>query len=309
MITALANPIANTFRRRSGSIHPVPNGPQGELFYSGRKRKIDLRGLPESLWQQGSLELKLAVTRREIRQAQKLRWRVFYELGDAQPDRLNQLKQRDVCAFDKISDHLIVVDHAAVSKRGKVKPRVVGTYRLMRQDVAEACTGFYSANEFDADALVARHHDKTFLELGRSCILPEYRSKRVLELLWRGIWLYSVHHSIDVMIGCASLPGIDPARFAPVLTHIRDNALADGKWCVPSLPGRNKDIADYCSASVLERSDAEIPPLIKGYLRLGARFGEGIFIDRQFNSSDVFVILPTADINPRYVAYFSGAAN
>ncbi len=73
-------------------------------------------------------------------------------------------------------DHLIVIDHDAVNRFGKKMPRVVGTYRLLRQDVAEASGGFYSATEFDMGPLLQRHAGKRFLELGRSCVLPEYRS-------------------------------------------------------------------------------------------------------------------------------------
>jgi len=83
----------------------------------------------------------------------------------------------------------------------------VGTYRLLRQEVAERHGGFYSAGEFEIADLLKRHPGKRFLELGRSCVLPAYRSKRAIELLWRGIWTYVREHRIDVMIGCASFVG------------------------------------------------------------------------------------------------------
>lgn len=263
-----------------------------------------LHGLPETLGRVGNFEFKIARTKKEIRMAQKLRWRVFYEQGNAQSDPMTRLRRRDICPFDAMSDHLIVLDHSAKGRRGKIRSRVVGTYRLLRQDNAH--NGFYSASEFDVEGLLARHPGKIFLELGRSCILPEYRSKRVLELLWRGIWIYALHHRIDVMIGCASLPGVVPSAQEPILSYIHNHATATGLWSVPVVPGRNLAIADFCAESEGNKKiRVSIPPLVKGYLRLGARFGEGLFIDRQFGTTDIFVILPVAEIDQRYIDYFS----
>ena len=87
---------------------------------------------------------------------------------------------------------------------------MVGTYRLLRQDRAEAHFGFYSSGEYDLAPLLERHPGKRFLELGRSCVLKPYRTKRTVELLWHGIWTYVLHHRIDAMLGCASLEGTDP---------------------------------------------------------------------------------------------------
>jgi len=153
------------------------------------KRPIrDLCGLPASLGRIGSLEVRLATTKKEIRKAQRLRYRVFFAEGSAVADRTMTLMRRDICAFDRICDHLLVVDHSSRSPRLKIqKPRVVGTYRLLRQEVAERHFGFYSAREFDIASLLSRHAGKRFLELGRSCVVKEYRTKRTLELLWHGI--------------------------------------------------------------------------------------------------------------------------
>ncbi|MCC2097002.1 MAG: GNAT family N-acetyltransferase [Hyphomicrobiales bacterium] len=272
----------------------------------GRRR--NLHGLPASLARLGALELRLAVTKNEIRKAQHLRWNVFVRNGGARVDYRSHLRRRDICPFDRFCDHLIVVDHEARGKRGQIKPKVVGTYRLLRQEIAEAHRGFYSASEFDISGLLARHPGKRFLELGRSCILPEYRARKVLELLWRGLWIYSQHHDIDVMVGCASLPGIDLSSHREVLAGIYAKALAGGEWRVAPLPGVNEAIRDICKADDTRTepvSRPALPPLVKGYLRLGACFGEGVFIDRQFGTTDVFVVLPVNRIDRRYIAYFS----
>lgn len=272
-----------------------------------------LHGLPPVLARLGSLELRLATTKKEIRKAQRLRWEIFIRQGNATADFRSHVQRREICPFDRFCDHLIVVDYEARGKRGQVKPQVVGTYRLLRQDIAESQSGFYSASEFDIASLIVRHPGKKFLELGRSCILPEYRARRVLELLWRGLWIYARHHQVDVMIGCASLQGTDASSHLGVLASIRDRALAQGEWHVAPLPGVNQSMYRLCNAQAAAGPTAPknavpkntMPPLVKGYLRLGARFGEGVFVDHQFGTTDVLVILPVNQIDPRYVAYFS----
>ena len=110
-----------------------------------------------------------------------------------------------------------MIDHA---RQRRAWPGVVGTYRLQRQEIAAAHHGFYTAGEFDIGGLVARHPNLKFLELGRSCVLPPYRNKRTVELLWHGIWSYVRRHDLDVMIGCASLDGTDPQALALPLSFL-----------------------------------------------------------------------------------------
>jgi putative hemolysin len=262
-------------------------------------------GLGPSLGWSGSLELRLATKKSEIRKAQKLRFKVFFEEGGAVADAAAALVRRDICRFDKVCDHLLVVDHAARNRFGKLKPRVVGAYRLLRQDVAQANFGFYSAQEFDIGPLLAQHPKSRFLELGRSCVLADYRGKRTIEMLWRGIWAYVKHYRIDAMIGCASLEGTDPAKLAPQLSFLHHHAKAEPQWRVRPLPHKFTTM-DRLDAGELDarRALAALPPLIKGYMRVGAKFGEGAVIDRQFGVTDVFVVMPICDIEGRYIEYF-----
>jgi len=266
-----------------------------------QKTVRDLHGLPQTLARSGQFELKLAVTKKEISKAQKLRYRVFFEEGHAIPDAYTRLRRRDICRFDSICDHLIVVDHASP------KRKVVGCYRLLRQEVAQANGGFYSAQEFDIAPLLARHSDKRFLELGRSCVAAEYRGKRVLELLWRGLWLYASHHACDVMIGCASLPGSDANLHQGALAFLRDHAAAPAEWRASALPARRANVIAETQVEA-RRTLAALPPLVKGYLRVGAYFGDGAVIDREFGTTDVLVIVPMDRIDPRYVDHFSAGA-
>jgi putative hemolysin len=274
-------------------------------------------GLGPVLGRLGSLEVRLAVTRRDVALAQRLRYRVFYEEMSAIPDMMCRLKRRDMDAYDAVCDHLLVVDHATPppgfqpfgsgpAGRG---PQVVGTYRLLRQDAAERHGGFYTEGEFDVASLVAAHPQRRFLELGRSCVLKPYRDKRTVELLWHGVWSYVLHHRIDVMFGCASLEGVDPDRLALPLSFLHHNARATGEWRAVPVAGRGVSMDRMPAAAVQPRAAVQaLPPLIKGYLRLGASVGDGAVVDRQFGTTDVLVILPIEAISPRYVGHFGADA-
>ncbi len=253
----------------------------------------------------GALCARLATTRSEIRGAQALRYRVFFEEGGARPDATARLIRRDVCRFDRVCDHLIVVDNVVAGADGA--PTVAGAYRLLRGETADANFGFYSAGEFDVAALVARHPGKRLLELGRSCVAPGYRGKRALELLWRGVWAYARRCQIDVMFGCASFPGRDPAAPAAALRFLRGNGAADALWDVGAVPGRAAEPGPADGAPLDPRAAIRaLPPLIKGYWRLGAKFGPQAVVDESFGVTDVFVAMPAAEIEPRYLAHFGG---
>ncbi|MDB5650862.1 MAG: hypothetical protein JWL62_2382, partial [Hyphomicrobiales bacterium] len=149
--------------------------------------------------------------------------------------------------------------------------------------------------------------DKNFLELGRSCVLPAYRSKRTIELLWRGISAYVHHYRIDVMIGCASFEGTNPLKLALPLSFLHHNAMAQGEWATAALPERHVSMDIIMQEAIeLRRAVDKLPTLVRGYLRVGAKFGSGAVVDRQFGTTDVFVIMPVADIESRYLDHFSG---
>ena len=267
----------------------------------------DLKGLPASLGRIGGLEVRLALRKSEIRKAQKLRYKIFYTQGGAIADLKARMTRRDICPFDRLCDHLIVIDHDHVTRLGRNKPKTVGAYRLLRQDVAEKNGGFYSAQEFDIAPLLARHPNKRFLELGRSCVHEKWRNKRTLELMWRGIWTYVRHHNIDVIIGCASLPGSNPLPHARALSFLHHNAAAGQEWRVEALAHNNVSMNYFAAGQIdARRALMSLPPLLKGYLRCGARVGAGAVVDHAFGATDVFVVMPVADIDPRYINYFGG---
>ena len=257
----------------------------------------------EVFGQIGSLVTRLATNSREIDAAQALRYQVFVEEMKAKVPLEAMRRRRDIDAWDAVCDHLLVLD---TSIDGDPEDQVVGTYRLLRQEVALANDGFYTASEFDVGALISRHSDKRFMEIGRSCVLPDYRNRRTIELLWQGTWAYALRHKIDVMIGCASFSGADPQDHARALSFLHHNACAHGEWTAKPLADLNQPM-DLLDAETLNAKVAvsEMPPLIKAYLRIGAKFGNGAVIDQAFNTTDVLVILPVSEIDERYVNYYS----
>lgn len=256
----------------------------------------------------GGLRTRLAANAAEITAAQRLRYAVFYEELAAKPDEEARRTRLDADRFDEVCDHLLVVDAAARNLPGVISlpdGELVGTYRLLRQEVARRTGGFYTQAEFDIAPLIAAHPQLNFLELGRSCVLKPYRTKPVVELLWQGIWNYVRLNELDVMLGCASLEGTDPAEHAASLSFMAQNCAAPPEWRVRAQPGRYVEMNRLPKESVdARRALASLPPLIKGYLRLGCYIGEGAVIDEQFNTIDVLIILPVSAINPRYFAHF-----
>jgi putative hemolysin len=247
----------------------------------------------------GHLGVRIATTEAEIDAVQALRWRVFYEEMRAEPSDAARLAARDVDAFDAVADHLLVVDHAI----GPGPEGVVGTYRLIQQSAAEQIGRFYSDDEYDISPLTG--FQGKLLELGRSCVAPQYRSRAVMQLLWRGIAAYVFRHQIDLMFGCASLPSTDPEEWAAELTYLYYNHLAPPALRPRALPERYVEMRRMDPEDVdARRALAGLPPLIKGYLRLGCFIGDGAVIDAQFNTTDVAIVVKTDLVTDKYYRHY-----
>ncbi len=280
--------------------HPIAKG------IAGIDRKCDAIVTGGLLGRIGPLEVRLARDASEVSAAQEVRFRVFYDELGATRHAAHSLEARDADRFDAVCDHLLVFDSRL---SGPDHRRIVGTYRLLRQEIATASGGFYSNDEFELEQLVARHPDRRFLELGRSCVLPEYRSKRTIEVLWQGIWAYINHFGIDVMTGCASFHGTLPAAHAEALSYLAHYCRTTPLWDVRAVPGRYFTMDLMPREAINARSAiSSLPPLIKGYLRVGAKIGDGCVIDYDFATTDVFIVLPVAEINARYVNYYGAEA-
>jgi len=261
-----------------------------------------------------AFEVRLAETAAEVDAAQALRYRVFYEEMGAKPTPAMEAKKRDFDALDDYCDHLLVFHDS-----GGTEKKVVGTYRLIRREAAAKHGSFYSANEYDISPLV--NYSGEILELGRSCIAPEHRTGTVMQTLWRGLVGYVMRYDIVLMFGCASFPGTDPQQHALPLSYLYYHHLAPPALRARALPQHYIDMrmlpreafdpeAALSNIKMDPRSGANsLPPLIKGYLRVGGYVGDGAYIDRQFNTTDVCIIVKTDLITSRYMRHYerSGA--
>lgn len=247
-----------------------------------------------------SITIALAAAPAEIEAAQRLRYKVFYEEYGATPDDDMKKAGRDMDFYDSIADHLVVKDTAL----GTGPDAIIGTYRLLRRDIAEAHRGFYTSDEFDLGPLL--EGDKAMMELGRSCVLAPYRTRAVLQKLWEGIAHYVAKYDIALMFGCASLHGTDPGVLKTKLAYLYHYHLAPPALRTRALPHR------YVEMNTMDKNDFSakeqfmaLPPLIKGYMRLGAYVGNGAVVDYQFNTTDVCIIMPTHMVTARYNKHYS----
>ena len=247
----------------------------------------------------GNLGVRVAASAAEIDAVQALRYRVFYQEMGAKADTATAATQRDCDVFDAVADHLLVMDHAI----GDGAEGVVGTYRLIQREAAARLGRFYSADEYDITPIM--NVPGRILELGRSCVDAAYRSRVAMQLLWRGIAAYVFHYQIDLMFGCASLHGTDPDALAADLTYLYHNHLAPPAVRPRALPHRYVEMRRMSPGQIdPKRVQAQLPPLVKGYLRLGGFVGDGAVIDRQFNTTDVAVVVKTDLVTDKYYRHY-----
>lgn len=245
------------------------------------------------------IQVRLAENDEEIKASQALRYTVFYEEFGAQPTEEMRTVKRDMDDYDAITDHLIVLD----TDLPQGKEQIVGTYRLLRREIAEKHGQFYTSAEYDIQPLL--DHEPNLLELGRSCVLPNYRSRPILQKLWEGIAHYVADHNIALMFGCASLHGTDINQLSEQLSYLHHFHRTPAELCPKAIANR------YVNMNIHAKEDFDakkvfisMPPLIKGYLRLGASIGDGAVIDHQFNTTDVCIVMPTAQVTDKYLNHY-----
>jgi putative hemolysin len=249
----------------------------------------------------GSLEVRLAQTMAEIEAAQRLRYQIFYQEMSAQPSVEQQEASRDFDEFDTVCDHLLVIDHNLSEDEA-----VVGTYRLIRREMAAKRGSFYSSTEFDIARIM--DYPGEILELGRACVAAPYRG-RGINLLFRGIANYVARYSIEVMFGCASLPGTAPDSIALPLSYLYYYYLAPPALRAVAVPDRYIEMRRMPSHEIDPTAAMlEMPPLLKAYLRLGGFIGDGAVIDNQFQTTDVCVIVKTDLITDKYAKHYQTMA-
>ncbi len=282
----------------AGETATVLHGPHAGESILRRAAETTIRktGRPWSL-RAGSLEVRMAVDEAEVAAAQRLRYAVFYREMTARPTAAMRHAERDFDAFDPVADHLLVIDH------GRDSDRVVGTYRLMRRGGAARIGRFYSADEYDIACLLAFPGE--ILELGRSCVLAPYRTGTAMHLLWRAIAAHVFERQVGLMFGCASIAGTDPDRVAEPLAYLHHFHRAPDPWRPAALPERYTAM-DRLPVDAIDRRGAlmRLPPLIKGYLRLGGGVGDGAVIDPQFDTTDVCIVIRTDCLTNRYLRHY-----
>ena len=247
----------------------------------------------------GSLIARLAGGAEDVRAAQALRYRVFYDEMKAKPDAEMARGQRDIDPFDDVCEHLLVCD----TERGRGANAIIATYRLLRGAKARAFGQFYSANEYDIRPLMG--YDGEILELGRSCVDRDYRGRPTMQLLWAAIAQFVFHHDISLMFGCASLHGVEPEGLALPLSYLHHFHLAPEEMRPTALPHLNVGM-DLMAPDDINKKAAlrALPPLLKGYLRLGGFVGNGAVVDHQFNTTDVCVVVKTDLVTGKYYRHY-----
>ena len=229
------------------------------------------------------LILGFAENASDLRAAQQLRFKVFAEEMGAQLASAADGFDHD--RFDPYCDHLLVRDER--------DGRVVGTYRILRPEAAERIGGYYSETEFDLTRLQPIRHQ--LVELGRSCVDPEYRSAAVIGLLFAGIAQFMTEHRYEYLIGCASVSlGEGVPAVANLYLQLRGRYLVPEKWRVKPLCPLPLDVPEGCEA-------ADLPSLVKSYLNAGAYICGPPALDAKFNAADLPLLLPMARLDLRYV--------
>jgi putative hemolysin len=244
--------------------------------------------------------VRLATTPEDLTAAQRLRYQVFVEeLGGDGPlvDHSARL-ERD--AFDAVFDHLVLVDR-------RLDPadltHVIGAYRVLPSDRRAAAGRFYSETEYDLTPLLAS--GRKLVELGRSCVHADHRGGTSMFHLWNGLAEYVLDRRIEVLFGVASFHGTDIQALAGPLSYLHHQHLAPPKMRVRALPPHRQEM-DLIPKDRLDRKSAmaATPALIKAYLRLGGFVGDGAWIDHEFNTTDVCLVMDTGQMSARHREFY-----
>jgi putative hemolysin len=237
-----------------------------------------------------------AASAAEVRSAQRLRYAIFAgEMGARLTPPPGTAPGCDADRFDDFCDHLLV---HVIDPDGLTAPRLVGTYRVLNPDGARRAGGYYSDSEFDLGPL--RALKPTAVELGRACVDAEWRSGGVIMALWGALGAYMLKHGLDTMFGCASIGVADGGLQARrVWRKVSASYLAAPEWQIR--PREPLPLFDEADAPIGMR---DLPPLIKGYLRCGAKVLGPPSLDPRFNTADLPVMLRLDELPARYRKQF-----
>lgn len=247
-------------------------------------------------------DIRIARTKRDLMGAQRLRYRVFVEELGGDGAMVDHDARLEMDEFDAVVDHLCLIDN-----RRSVEDldHVVGVYRLLPGNRAASFGRFYCDGEYDLTPI--RDCGRSVLELGRSCVDPEFRGGAGMFLLWNALADYVLDNGIEILFGVASFHGTDATMLAPSLSWLHHHHLAP-EDLRPVARSDGYQPMDLIPPDRLDRREAMVgmPALIKAYLRLGGLVGEGAFIDREFNTTDVFLLMDTKAMSEKHRKFYEG---
>lgn len=247
------------------------------------------------------LSVRLARDGRDLRAAQRLRYRVFVEELGGSGSLIDHDRRLEIDAFDAVFDHLLLIDP---TRSAEDLEDVVGVYRLLRSDKLTNDARFYSEDEFDLTPL--RATGRRLMELGRSCVDPDFRGGTAMLLLWNGVAEYVLQNDVEIMFGAASFHGTDLPALAQPFSFLYHNHLAPIELRVSARAASRAGMNTVALDQIDTRAAmAAIPPLIKAYLRLGGYVGDGAWVDHAFNTTDVCVVMDTQAMSARHRAFYT----
>jgi len=244
------------------------------------------------------LEVRLAENQYEIERALSLRYDVFnLEMGEGLPQSAATRKDRD--EYDLHCDHLIVVDKTNEDK-------IVGTYRILTRAKARQGIGFYSENQFDITSIYSLSDE--IAEVGRSCVHPSYRDGSVISLLWQGLAEFMIKNDVRYLMGCGSIHSTDAevASLSYAYLKAKDSIAPEEFRVFPNPDFILKDFNPNFHIEDPKLVAKHIPPLIKGYIRLGAKICGVPALDSVFGTTDVFILFDRSEITERYAKHYLG---
>ena len=246
-------------------------------------------------------EIRLARDARDLKASQRLRYEVFVEELGGDGPLVDHAGRLEIDEFDAVYDHLVLIDP---SRNPDDLDHVVRAYRLLPSDRAERFGRYYCDSEYDLTAL--RRSGRKLLELGRSCVHPEHRGGAAMLMLWNGLADYVLANGIEILFGVASFHGTDAAALRMPLAWLHHHHLAPEALRVRALAAHFQPM-DLVPEAELDRRQAmaEMPNLIKAYLRLGGFVGEGAFIDTPFNTTDVLLLMDTQAMSDKHREFYT----
>ena len=252
-------------------------------------------------------EVRLTRNKEERKQVRQLRYEVFCEEENATPTEEQKNLGEEYDAYDTYADYM------AVFHNGKI----VGTYRIIDRDAAEKMGGFYTEKEFNLSKI--KKVKGNIAEMSRACVKSDYRENGlVMRLLWVGLCEYVVKRKVVLLFGVPSFVGTNPAQSAQAISYLYYNCLSPSHLLATVLkenldPSVNPGMTqmNILPRAFVDEDEAkkQMTPLIKGYLRLGATFGRGVFVDKPFGTYDVFVLVQTKNVDKTYQKHFAGSEN